>query len=77
MSDQIKPMTLVVLAVMPDGTTRMKVEGRSSVADVMLCAKHLELEAAHAFGRMKLAQAVDAGPRIVQAPADLDVKKAG
>ena len=66
---EIKPMTVVVLAVMPDGTTRMKVEGRSAVADVMLASKHLELEAAYQFERMKMAQAMDGGRRVVAVPA--------
>ena len=69
MSNEIKPMTVVVVAVMPDGSARMKVEGRSSVADVMLAAKLLELEADHTYQRMKAAQAMESNPRVVGVPA--------
>lgn len=59
MSDAIKPMTVVVVAIFPDGTTRMKVEGRATIADVMLAAKHMELESADAYSRSKMAQIVE------------------
>ena len=73
MSNEIKPMTVVVIAIMPDGSTRMKVEGRSSVADILLASKYLELEAADAFSKLKVNQAIAAARAerggIVQAPA--------
>ena len=62
-------MTVVVIAIMPDGGTRLKVEGRSSVPDILLAAKLLELEADHVFQRMKVAQAMESNPRVVGVPA--------
>lgn len=66
MSDSIKPMTVVVVAIMPDGNPRLRIEGRGSLGDLMLAAKTLELEAASEHGRMKMAAAVDARRRSIE-----------
>lgn len=58
MSNEIKPMTIFVVAVMPDGTTRFRSDGRAHLGDLLLAAKDLDLRAASAFQRAEVEAAV-------------------